>query len=180
MSFRRKGRKRSQFMARRAKALAAAGKKAAKRPRNPRISSYLTPSEHTRFERYRKRLGCDASLVVRGAVLGLLKGMEPSETGAALEVAADRERCRQITFRLMWLLQAVHWDPMVLPPDEPLEKHFDAALITESLARIKPELRSLMRRVAELAVPKEAPPGQAQDTSSNDASPANPEGANPS
>ena len=180
MSFRRIGRKRIQFMARRAKALAAAGKKPVKRPRNPRISSYLSHTEYARFERFRKRQGCDASHVVRMAVLGLLKGVEPSETGAVLEAAADRERGRQITFRLMWLLQAAHWDPMILPPDEPLEKHFDAALITVSLARIKPELRSLMRRVAELSVPMEAPSGKAQDTSSGDASSANPEGANPS
>jgi len=173
---RRKGGRHSQNMARRAKEAAAAGTKAAKRPRNPRISSYLNPGEHARFERYRERLGCDASHVVRMGVLGLLKGVEPSVTGAALAAAADRERWRQITFRTMWLLQAVHWAPLILPPGEPLEKHFDAALITEALATIKPELRNLMRRAAELAAPRETQPGPAPAAPASDASPAHPEG----
>lgn len=176
MSSRRKGRKPSQFMARRATAPAAAEKKPAKRPRNPRISSYLSPSEHARFERFRKRLGCDASHVVRTAVLGLLKGAEPGETVVALEAGADKERWRQIALRLMWLLRAAHWAPLILPPGEPLEKHFDAALITESLAKIEPELRSLMRRVAELAVPRETQPGPAPTAPASDASPASLEG----
>jgi len=167
-------------MARRATAQPAATKKPAKRPRNPRISSYLTPAEHARFERFRKRLGCDASHIVRMAVLGLLKGVEPSETADALEGASDKEGWRQIAFRLMWLLQAIHWAPLILPPDEPLEKHFDAALITEALKTIRPELRSLMRRAAELAAPKETQPGPAPAAPASDASQANPEGVNPS
>ncbi len=176
MSSRRKGRKRSEFMARRAKAPAAAGKKAAKRPRNPRISSYLNPGEHARFEGYRKRQGCDASHVVRIAVLGLLDGVEPSVTRDALDIAADRERWRQIAFRTMWLLQTVHWAPLILPAGEPLEKHFDAVLITESLARIKPELRSLMRRAVELAASTETQPGPTPAAPAGDALAASSEG----
>lgn len=170
MSARGRRSKRSQFMARRAKRPATVEKTPAKRPRNHRIASYLPPAEHARFERYQNRLGCNASHIVRMAVLGLLDGVEPNETGAALEAAADRERWRQIAFRLMWLLQAVHWAPLMLSPGEPLEKHFDAAAASNSMALIEPELRTILRRIAELLAPPQVSPPPTSPVPGNDAS----------
>jgi hypothetical protein len=171
--------KRNKDMARRANGAAEAEKALPKRPRGPRVTTYLAPAEHTRFVRFRNRLGCDASHVVRMAILGLLEGVEPGETAVALEAASDRDVWRQITFRIMLLLQQVNWEPLTIPPGEPLEKHLDVALVSQSLAIIEPELRSLMRRIAGLATPKKTSPGAEAAKPADDASPSKPAGETP-
>ena len=147
-----------------------------KRPRNSRVATYLLPAEYRSFRAYMKRHKCDASHIVRTAVLGLLVGGKATGTLAKIEEASDCDALRQIVCQGTALFQAVNWSPITVRKDKSLALHFDASLASHALEELRPEMNLLVRRVAHLIVQLEGAAAAQPKTKNADASLAKPKG----
>lgn len=142
-----------------------------KRERKARVSTYLEPHEKELLKAFKTQHKCDAAAVVRAALKDFLGAGETAPGALNLQARAIRDQLRNIVQTATWVLQRGRWEPVILPPDQPLVAHFDAAVVSALLADNHERLREVALRVAALHAVFIQPSDQSNRPEGDDTSP---------